>query len=621
MPLHWGRIVRIETCRLALTASLAGVLAGQSADHALPQDHPPVTVNDRATELARRTESSSPGKPAAIESLSPNSFIDEHILGKAARDGIPHAPLTDDATFFRRVHLDLTGRIPGGRDARRFVTSPDPDKRSKLVDSLVGSVEWRDRWTHWHLDLWRTSQNRVGVPGRNLFHDYVADALLLNQPYDEFVRELLVSEARSNWYVGPASYLVRWAVFADNCTEIMHEDTADEMTVMVFKHFMGTNLQCISCHDGANHLEQVNAWLTDRTREEFWAQAAFFGKTRVLRRVELRNTQDEYRIDDQDPERHGYSRAAASTVRVARQSDGLVPPRFILGGEQPRPDKPLRQELARILTAHPQFARATVNRFWAAFMGIGIVEPVDGFDFSRMSQDDLADEWGVQPTHPELLEELSQDFIDSGYDLQHLHRRIVNSAAYQLSTSFPAAWKPEYSAYFVRKFIRRLSAEEVHDAIVKATNLHVPIQIPLTDRKVTYMVQTRGPSDLWRSASIGPQLRKDLQFFAESFGQANREFNEPSRDGSIIQAALMMNSSLVKTRAKPSEGSYLAGLIADGTSDEELVQSLYWQFLTRSPSAVETQAALELIAQRGSEAAGEDLQWILMNKIEFLFHR
>ena len=521
----------------------------------------------------------------------------------------------------RRLHIDLTGRIPSGAEARAFAENSDPDKRSGLIDHLVGSVDWRDRWTYWHLDLWRTSQNRVGWAGRNLFHDYVADALLLNQPYDEFVRELLTAEARSNWYVGPSSYLVRWAVFADNCTEIMHEDTADEMTVMIFRHFMGVNLQCVSCHDGANHLERVNSWLTDRKREEFWAQAAFFGNTRVMRRVELRNTQDEYLIDDRDPSRTGYSRSAPSTVRVARLSEGNVAPRFILGGETPRPGKPLRNELARILTSHPQFARAVVNRFWAEFMGAGIVEPVDGFDFSRMDRDEVPEGWEIQPTHPELLEELAQDFIESGYDLQHLHRRIVESSAYQLSAEFPAVWNPDYARYFPRKFVRRLPAEQVYDAVVKATDLHIPIQIPLTDKKVQYMVQTRGPADLRRSETLSPKLREDLQFFAESFGQANREFNEPTREGSIVQAALMMNSKLVKEKAEASEGSYLAGLLASDVDDATLVDSLFWQFLTRSPHPPETEMSLALLADRGRQAGSEDLQWILMNKLEFLFNR
>lgn len=599
----------------------AALLAGQTDRTPLPADHPAPRAADRRAELARQTEAIVPGGTASSRAVARKNFIDDHIFDQLASDGVPHASLASDSTFFRRVHLDLTGRIPDGVEAQEFVANRDPAKHEKLIDRLVGSVEWRDRWTYWHLDLWRTSQNRVGWAGRNLFHDYVADALLLNQPYDELVRELLTSEARSNWYVGPASYLVRWAVFADNCTEIMHEDTADEMTVMAFRHFMGVNLQCVSCHDGVNHLEQVNLWLTARTREEFWSQAAFFGNTRVLRRIELRNTQDEYRIDDKDASRDGYSRGAPSTVRVPRQGTGQAAPEFMLGGEVPDPDKPLRSELARILTAHPQFARAIVNRFWAEFMGAGIVEPLDGFDFDRMDPNALPEGWDLQPTHPELLEELAQDFIDSGYDLQHLHKRIAKSATYQLSASFPAEWKPEYARYFARKFIRRLTAEQVYDAIVKATDLQIPIRIPLTEKTVEYLVQTRGPGDLRRSATLDPQTRKDLQFFTESFGQANREFNEPTRDGSIIQATLMMNSRLVREKAKPIESSYFGSLLRRDLTDAQLAEALYWRFLTRAPEPQELRASLDLLGERGQESGGEDLQWILMNKLEFLFNR
>ena len=198
----------MRRCKLPLGAMLLALpCLGQTSSGDLPPGHPPTDSADRRQQLAAQTESHAQALPSAAGPVRRVNFIDDHILGKIERDGIPLAPLADDATFFRRVHLDMTGRIPTGAEARAFVADGDPDKRSKLVDRLVGSVDWRDRWTYWHLDLWRTSQNRVGWAGRNLFHDYVADALLLNQPYDEFVRELLTSEARSNWYVGPASYL------------------------------------------------------------------------------------------------------------------------------------------------------------------------------------------------------------------------------------------------------------------------------------------------------------------------------------------------------------------------------------------------------------------------------
>jgi hypothetical protein len=607
---------------LALLALALPAFAQQNqppAAQPAPGDHPPIQKADRRAELSKLTEEFAAGSPAQAAPVPRKNFIDEFIFSKMERDGVPHAPLADDAAFLRRVYFDLTGRPPDAEQARAFVDSDEAGKRDKVIDELIGSEEWRERWTYWLLDLWRASENRVGVPGRNLFHEYIYDALQYGQPFDETVREMLTSEARSNWYVGPASYLVRWVVFADSCVETAHEDSADDMTVNTFKHFMGINLQCVSCHAGAAHLEKINVWLTARKREEFWAQAAFFGNTRVLRRVELRNTQDEYLIDDK--EREGYSAAAKSYVRVHRAGEGMVEPRFILNGERPQPGKPLRAELARILTSHPQFARATVNRFWAELVGVGIVDPVDEFDLSRLDPKNVPEGWGVQPTHPELLEALADDFRKSGYDLKRLMKTITQSSTYQLSSRFPGEWKPDYAKYFARRLVRRLPAEQVYDAMVKATDLATEIQIPRTDIKVKYLVQTRGNYDARAARNLDPQFKKDIRFFLESFGQANREYNEPSREGSILQAALMMNSGLVKNRAKAAPNSYLARLLAEeGVSDEEFVTRLFWRFLTRPPEAAEKDEALTLLAARGRKDGGEDLQWVLMNKLEFLFN-
>jgi len=274
-----------------------------------------------------------------------------------------------------------------------------------------------------------------------------------------------------------------------------------------------------------------------------------------------------------------------------------------------------------MFTAHPQFARATVNRFWAELMGVGIVEPVDDFDLLRLKPETTPEGWDVQPTHPELLDALAQDFIDSGYDLQHLFRTITESSAYQLSSSYPGEWKAEYADYFARRFITRLPAEAVYDAVIKATELQVPMQIPRLDTTVDYLIQLRGPADIRATKSLGPKYKKDLYFFVESFGQANREFNEPTREGSIIQAALMMNSPIIRRKIKPLPGSYLAGLLQrDGLTDAELADSLFWQFLGRAPDSHEKDAAATLLAERGREAGGEDLQWLLVNKLEFLFN-
>ncbi|MBI3263985.1 MAG: DUF1549 domain-containing protein, partial [Acidobacteria bacterium] len=170
------------------------------------------------------------------------NFIDEHIFGKMERDGVLHAPLATDREFFRRAHLDLTGRIPDPRMLQEFVASREPAKRDQLIDRLVDSNEWVTRWTYWFLDLSMTAQNRVGRDGVNLYYKYIYDNLHLNRPYNELVEELLTASAVSNWYVGPASYMVRWVVIGDNCADVVHEDTADEMAVQTARHFLGLNL-------------------------------------------------------------------------------------------------------------------------------------------------------------------------------------------------------------------------------------------------------------------------------------------------------------------------------------------------------------------------------------------
>ena len=612
---------------LALTAWVlasptGGRLFAQSeASKDLPADHPKVNKADRRQQASQLTEFVASGEPAGDPvDVSRKNLIDEHIFGKMERDGIPHAPLTGDAEFLRRVSLDLTGRIPYPDEVREFVASDDPEKRDKLIDRLIGGKPYLERWTYWYADIARTGGSRVGTDGRNLFYRFIYDSLQFNQPYDDLVSELITARALSNWYVGPASYLVRWVVFGDACHITMHEDTADDMTVYLFKHFMGVNLQCVSCHDGAKHLEQLNVWLTARKREELWKQAAFFGKTRVLRRTDITLIQDEYSIDDKG---EGYRGDAASTVRLPRTADGFIEPAFIFTGEKPDPKKPLRNELARMFTSHPQFARATVNRFWAELMGVGIVDPPDEFDLARLDPENSpAGDWTIQASHPALLEALAKDFRDNNHDLRRLIRLIVESSTYQLSSRFPGEWKDSYAQYFARKFARRLTAEQVYDAVVKATDLYTEIPVPKTDYKAKFLTQTRGPRDIVHNKYLASGWKQDMEYCLNSFGQANRESNEPTTDGSITQAVLLMNGPFVKSKIKAEADSHLGKLLRQepAIKSEDLADELFLRFLSRWPTEAEKTESVRLLAERGPTAGGEDLQWVLLNKLDFVFN-
>jgi len=567
----------------------------------LPKDHPPLPPPGHRAKAERLTALAGGTAAAPVPPAPRRNLIDEHIFGRMERDGIPHAPLASDEEYFRRVHLDLIGRVGDAAALDEFVASADPAKHDKLVDALVGSPAYRARWTYWFGDLAMAAANRIGNEGKNLFYRWIYDNIQIDRPYNEMVTDMLTATAASNWYVGPASYLARWVVIGVKCEDTVHEDTSDELAINAVKHFMGVDLNCVSCHDGERHLEKINTWLARRKREELYRMGAFFGRTRILRRVEVATTQDEYSIDDKGP---GYDMGARTVVRVPRRGKGAAEPVFLFTGERPDPSRNLRAEFARMLTSHPQFARATVNLHWAALMGVGIVDPPLDFDLAR-----------PQATHPELLDALAEYFRANGHSLQKLHKLIAKSSAYRLSSRFAGEWKESYARYFARRFVRRLTAEQVHDSIVHATGLYTDIPVRGTDFRARYATETRSPEDF---KGRYPGL-KDINFFLESFGQTNREYAERTNEGDITQAVLLMNSPWVLNQVKARPGGHLSALIAEAHPPEKAVEILFARFLNRRPSPQESAMAREWIAA-GGRRGYEDLQWLLLNKTDFLFH-
>ncbi len=580
----------------------------------LPPNHPPVRAagdRERAAQLTETFTRSAPAVKAAP--VARRNFIDEQIFSRLEHDQIPHAPLSSDEEFFRRLHLDLIGHLPTPAELRAFVASNDLQKRDLAIDQLIASKAWRSKWTYYFGDLAMTAANRVGGEGKNLFYRWIYDNLQVNRPYNELVSDMLTPNAVSNWFVGPASYVARWVVIGVTCEDTVHEDTSDELAINAAKHFLGVKLECISCHDGIRHTDKINLWLTRHKRENLWQMASFFGRTRVLRRVEVATTQDEYSIDDRGP---GYDSSARSVVRIPRRGTGKVSPAFFLTGEKADEAKPLRPQFARMLTEHPQFARATVNRFWAEFMGAGIVDPIEDFDLDRLDPNNPPPApWTIQPSHPELLEALADDFRQHGYDLQRLMKLITKSSAYQLSSRFPGEWKESYAKYFARKYVRRLKAEEVYDSLVGATNQFLEVPIRGTDIRARWATELRTPEDIKQNL---PGFR-DASFFLDVFGQNNREYAERKNEGEITQAIMLMNSPFVLTRLQARPGSFAAELKARAKSPDELIGEMFERFLVRRPDARELAFARGVLASQ-PEKGLEDLQWLLLNKLEFIFN-
>jgi hypothetical protein len=434
--------------------------------------------------------------------------------------------------------------------------------------------------------------------------------LRVDRPYDDTVRSLIAASAKSNHVVASSNLIAREHVQGkpqpddgDDLGMVQQLDTHDELGILYAKTFLGINLSCISCHDGRGHLEKVNVWLSRKKRSEFFRNSSFLGRTRYLMYWEDGKPQSgEFLIDDGNP---GYDTKGASMIRVPRFG-GPNTPAFILTGEEPKPGEEPREALARMLTSHPQFARATANMFWARLMGFGIVEPYDEFDLARLDPKNVPEGWQSQASHPELLEALAKDFREHEYSLRHLLRTICESNAYQLSARFDGEWKEDYTKYYARKFVRMLNAEEVHDAIVTVT--HRPGKFKYGERTMPMAMQPSGPSG-----------NADTRYFMQTFGQSNRSNPPRTPTGSPLQPLLLMQSPVVTERVVAKNDSRVEQLLAAYKDDGDLVDELFLATLSRPATPDEKQTALDALRPDRTKGA-ENLQWALINQVEFLFN-
>jgi hypothetical protein len=550
---------------------------------------------------------------AADEDFS--ARIDKFIFNRLAAEKVAPAPLASDSEFLRRVYLDLTGRLPTADQARAFLNSTEPDKRDKLIDSLFPALPtlgigrrleakpFLDRWAYFFSDLFRNNEQlREGAP---VFHGYLYKNLELNVPYDVMVRDMITATALSTWTNGAANFVARHRVMeGDGYSKMNHEDTCDELAISTTKLFLGVNTECISCHDGANHLEKVNLWLSKRKRSEVWNQAAFFGTTYVAPSF---GRFPEFTVTDTEK---GYDVKSKSVVRMPR-SRAEVSPTFLLTSEKLQPGDRPREAYARMITNHPQFARATVNLFWAELMGQGIVDPPLSFDLDRQDpKNPPPAPWTIQPSHPELLDALAEDFRKHNYDLRYLMRTIVRSRAYQLSAAYDGKWNPQNASLFARRKVRRLPAEQLWDAISQATGKFEEFKGQYHVAKYNYLLQSPFFQDYQGS-------HRKLYDLLQTLGQTDRE-ELPQDRSSLMQVANLLNHKLVTDRVTAAKGSNLETLLSKA-DDDEIIDQLFLRTLSRLPDNREREVARRAFKSNRTEGA-EDLLWALINRVEFLFY-
>lgn len=583
-------------------------------------------VSEHREEIARTTAwvSSKTAAGEAGANVVRKNFIDAYLFDAMGSAGVQPALLCTDSEYIRRVTLDLTGRIPSSADVRTFVASKDPQKRDALVNSLLGTPEFVDRWTMYFGDLLKntafaTNINRY-IDGRTAFYNFIKDSIAQNKPYNQFATELLTASGDS-FLVGAANFTVGGTVPMGPI-----QDTYDGMVVQSANSFLGINVfDCLLCHSGAGHLTQVNSWGTHHTRTQAWGMSAFFARTNI-QRVTVSPQPQIIKSIVTDRTTGNYQLGTTSGNRVPRTDPGgatSVSPAYIFNGQAPAASTNYRVEYAKALTGDIQFARAAVNYLWAHFFGMGLVDPPNGFDLERLDPNNPPPApWTLQPTNPGLLNTLAQQFISSGYNLQYIMKLITQSSAYQLSSRYDAGtWSDAYIPYFARHFVRRLDAEEIHDAVAKATGILGNYVIQATYNGTAYNT-TPVQWAMQLPDTTEPNSDRTAQSFLNLFLRGDRD-QKPRTDAASIQQALgLMNNTFVLTRIRSNNSqTRVAQLLAANLSNDALIDELFLTTLSRFPTPQEKTTLLGVLSGSTNKASTvEDIQWSLLNKVDFSYN-
>lgn len=517
--------------------------------------------------------------------------VDELVIEKLRKLGIVPSDLSSDAEFLRRVSLDLTGTLPTAAEVESFLADPSSQKRAAKIDELLASPAYAAWWTTKLCDYTgnndRALNNVMPIQGTptQVWYDWIYKRVADNTPYDKLVEGIVLATSRKEGQ--------SYAEYCTEMSEIYHPDSEkkfadresmpyywarnnlrqpEERAIGFAYTFLGIRIQCAQCHK-----HPFDQW----SKDDFDAFKGFFSRvTFAPQGARDKETQDQYKeimakleIPTEGRNGNDVRRALPEKLRA-----GLTVPfgeLYVMApGPQARPpnnnrpnrNRPVPQAKARILGGedvnlneladarsplmewlrskdNPYFARAFINRVWASYFNVGIVQPADDLSLAN------------PPSNKPLLDYLAEGFIEHNFDIKWLHREILNSRTYQLT------WQPNETnakdeRNFSRSVPRRLPAEVAYDAIQMAT---------ASDAKGATMrsdIKGRGIAIAGASAN-GNRGANTAGFALTVFGRSIRESNcdcDRSMEASLLQTVFLQNDNQVLTQINGGRDTWMDDL-------------------------------------------------------------
>ena len=481
------------------------------------------------------------------------------------------ASLTSDISFLRRAFLDTVGVPPSSDDIRNFISDQSASKRSKIIDRLLVDPRFADHWVSYWQDVLAENPNILKPTLNNTgpFRFFIHDALKDDKPMDRFVSELILM--RGNIYLGGSA---GFALAADNDVPMAAK------AHIIGTAFLGVEMQCARCHDSPFHsttqkdLFQISAMLDRKVLvlpKSSTVPAGFFEKKdrESLIKATLKPNQ---KIEPAWPFKNIASEDVSDQWLIQKDD--------------------AREKLAAIITlpANKRFAMVLANRYWKRLMGAGIVEPA--FDWENKNA-----------SHPELLDWLAHEFIDSGYQAKSIIRLLMNSQAYQRESTGHNIAASSEKRFFTAPDKRRMSAEQVVDSLFQASGISMKVE------EITFDSDSRQPPDrmlnlgipkrAWQYTSLSnerdrPSLAlprvQAVTDVLEAFGWRGARQNPiTDRDTSphLLQPAILANGTLSSWISRLSDNSFLTRIALESKTTDELADEIYLRFLSRFPTADE----------------------------------